>query len=128
VILKRRKDKTSRSFKVSEIIRKAVSKILIRNELPLDIPFKFPISVINVEMNNDLKIAYIFVTTHEDIENKDIINRLNLCKYYLAKEMNNLISLKFLPKLIFKVDESLEDLTNIEKVLSSEKVLKDIKK
>ncbi len=128
MILKRRKDKTSRSFKVSEIIRKAVSKILIRNELPLDIPFKFPISVINVEMNNDLKIAYIFVTTHEDIENKDIINRLNLCKYYLAKEMNNLISLKFLPKLIFKVDESLEDLTNIEKVLSSEKVLKDIKK
>ena len=128
MILKRRKDKTSRSFKVSEIIRKAVSKILIRNELPLDIPFKFPLSVINVEMNNDLKIAYIFVTTHEDIENKDIINRLNLCKYYLAKEMNNLISLKFLPKLIFKVDESLEDLTNIEKVLTSEKVLKDIKK
>jgi len=41
VILKRKTKKTSRSYKVSEIIRKAVSEVLVRNEMPLDIPFKF---------------------------------------------------------------------------------------
>ena len=68
MILKRKTEKTSRSYKVSETIRKAVSKVLVRNELPLDEPFKFPLNVIKVEMNSDLKIAYIYVTTHEIID------------------------------------------------------------
>ena len=58
MILKKRSEKSNRSNKVSEIIRKAVSEVLVRNELPLDIPFKFPINVVKVEMNSDLKIAY----------------------------------------------------------------------
>ena len=65
MILKRKTEKTSRSHKVSEIIRKAVSEVLVRNEMPLDAPFKFPISVVKVEMNSDLKIAYIHVISHE---------------------------------------------------------------
>ena len=68
MILKRKTEKTSRSHKVSEIIRKAVSEVLVRNEMPLDAPFKFPISVVKVEMNSDLKIAYVYVITHEKIE------------------------------------------------------------
>ena len=74
MILKRKTEKTSRSQKVSEIIRKAISEVLVRNEMPLDIPFKFPISVIKVEMNSDLKIAYVYVTTHEEIEHNEIRN------------------------------------------------------
>ena len=68
MILKRKTEKTSRSHKVSEIIRKAISEVLVRNELPLDKPFKFPINVVKVEMNSDLKIAYIYVITHENID------------------------------------------------------------
>ena len=68
MIIKRKTIKTSRSYKVSELIRKAISEVLVRNEMPLDSPFKFPISVVKVEMNSDLKIAYIYVITHEKIE------------------------------------------------------------
>jgi len=35
VILKRKTEKTSRSQKISEIIRKAISEVLVRNEMPL---------------------------------------------------------------------------------------------
>ena len=87
MILKRKTEKTSRSKKVSEIIRKAISEVLIRNEMPLDIPFKFPISVVKVEMNSDLKIAYIYVITHEKIIEDEIILKLNSCKQYLSREV-----------------------------------------
>jgi len=128
VILKRRTEKTSRSFKVSEIIRKAISEVLVKNEMPLDIPFKFPISVVKVEMNSDLKIAYIYVTTHEKIHENEIILKLNSCKQYLSKEVTSLINLKFSPKLIFRNDRSIDEVSNIEKILRKEKILEDLNK
>ena len=128
MILKRKTEKTSRSYKVSEIIRKAVSEVLVRNEMPLDTPFNFPISVVKVEMNSDLKIAYIYVITHEDIGDDEIISKLSSCKYYLSREVTSLINLKFSPKLVFRIDRSIDEIINIEKVLKKEKVLNDLNK
>tara|TARA_B100000401_G_scaffold434366_1_gene374380 strand:+ start:1735 stop:2121 length:387 start_codon:yes stop_codon:yes gene_type:complete len=128
VILKRKTEKTSRSYKVSELIRKAVSEVLVRNELPLENPFNFPISVIKVEMNSDLKIAYVYVITHENIDEIEIIEKLDFCKQYISREVTKLINLKFSPKLIFRNDKSINQIKNIEKVLKSEKILKDLKK
>ena len=127
MILKRKTEKTSRSLKVSEIIRKAISEVLVRNELPLEVPFEFPVNVVKVEMNSDLKIAYIYVITHEEIDETQIIVRLNSCKQYLAREVTSLINLKFSPKLVFRNDKSINEIGNIEKILRSKKVLNDLK-
>ena len=126
MIIKRKTVNTSRSYKVSEIIRKAISEVLVRNEMPLDSPFKFPISVVKVEMNSDLKIAYIYVITHEELEENEIIIKLNSCKQYLSKEVTSLIDLKFSPKLIFRNDRSIDENSNIEKILRKEKILEDL--
>ena len=128
MILKRKTEKTSRSHKVSEIIRKAISEVLVKNELPLDTPFEFPINVVKVEMNSDLKIAYVYVVAHEIIDETEIVLKLNSCKQYLSKEVTSLINLKFSPKLIFRNDNSINEVSNIEKLLRSEKVLNDLKK
>ena len=128
MILKRQKEKSNRSFKVAETIRKAVSAVLVRNELPVDPPFIFPLSVIKVEMNTDLKIAYIYVTTHEKIKKIEILNKLEECKKYLALEVVKLIDLKFSPKLIFRNDETIDQVNKIDQILNSEKVLVDIQK
>ena len=127
MILKRKTEKTSRSHKVSEIIRKAISEVLVKNELPLDTPFEFPINVVKVEMNSDLKIAYVYVVAREKIDETEIILKLNSCKQYLSREVTSLINLKFSPKLVFKNDKSINEVSNIEKLLRSEKVLNDLK-
>ena len=128
MILKRKIEKTSRSQKVSEIIRKAISEVLVKNELPLDTPFEFPINVVKVEMNSDLKIAYVYVVAREKIDETEIILKLNSCKRYLSREVTSLINLKFSPKLVFRNDKSINEITNIEKLLRSEKVLNDSKR
>ena len=127
MILKRKTEKTSRSYKVSEIIRKAISEVLVKNELPLDTPFEFPINVIKVEMNSDLKIAYVYVVAQEKIGETETIFKLNSCKQYLSREVTSLINLKFSPRLVFRNDKSINEITNIEKLLRSEKVLNDLK-
>ena len=126
MILKRKTAKTSRSNKVSEIIRKAISEVLVKNEMPLDEPFQFPVNVVKVEMNSDLKIAYIYVISHEKIDDTKVISKLKSCKKYLAKEVAKLINLKFSPKLVFRNDKSFNDISDLEKLLKSEKVLHDL--
>jgi ribosome-binding factor A len=127
VILKRKKVKTNRSYKVAEIIRKAISEVLVKNELPLEMPFEFPINVVKVEMNSDLKIAYVYVVSHKKIDETEIMLKLDSCKQYLSREVTRLISLKFSPKLVFRNDKSINEITNIEKLLRTEKVLNDSK-
>ena len=126
MIIKRNKQKSSRYLRVAEIIKKAVSEVLLRNELPLNPNFQFPLSVVSIEMSPDLRIAYVYISTHENLEKEEIINRLESCRKYLAKEVNQFISLKFAPKLVFRYDLTMEKYDQISKLLESKKVKSDL--
>ena len=126
MIVKRTKQKSSRYLRVAEIIKKAVSEVLLKNELPLNPNFQFPLSVVSIEMSPDLRIAYVYVNTHENIEKDEIVNRLESCRKYLAKEVNQLISLKFVPKLIYRYDLTIEKYDQISKLLETKKVKSDL--
>ena len=126
MIVKRTKQKSSRYLRVAEIIKKAVSEVLLKNELPLNPNFQFPLSVVSIEMSPDLRIAYVYVNTHENLEKDEIINRLESCRKYLAKEVNQLINLKFVPKLIYRYDLTIEKYDQISKLLETKKVKSDL--
>ena len=126
MIIKRTKQKSSRYLRVAEIIKKAVSEVLLRNELPLNPNFQFPLSVVSIEMSPDLRIAYVYVNTLENLEKDEIINRLESCRRYLSKEVNQLISLKFAPKLIYRYDLTIEKYDQISKLLETKKVKSDL--
>ena len=127
MIVKRTKQKSSRYLRVAEIIKKAVSEVLLKNELPLNPNFQFPLSVVSIEMSPDLRIAYVYVNTHENLEKDEIINKLESCRKYLAKEVNQLIDLKFIPKLIYRYDLTIEKYDQISKLLETKKVKSDLK-
>tara|TARA_B100000941_G_C28091193_1_gene343685 strand:+ start:80 stop:466 length:387 start_codon:yes stop_codon:yes gene_type:complete len=124
VILKKKISNISRSSKVSEIIRKALSEILIKNDLPLDPPFELPVNVTKVLMNSDLRIAYVYVLSHENNKSRELIDKLSICNKYLSKEVSKKIDLKFSPKLVFRYDESFEKVNAIEELLNSDKFTK----
>lgn len=128
MILKRQKNKSNRSLKVIEVIKKSISQILLKNDLPLNPNFRFPLSVVSVDLSNDLRIAYVYISTHETIDDEEIIKRLDLCKKYISAEMNLLVDLKFMPKLIFRNDGQILNYKKINELLNSKKVQEDLKK
>ena len=128
MILRRKKTVSSRQLKVTNVIRKAISETLLKNDLPLIINFEFPLSVINVEMSSDLRIAYVYVSTHEEIVDQEIISRLDSCKSFIASKINKNIDLKFTPKIIFRNDKDIDIHEKIHKLLNDDKVRMDINK
>ena len=128
MILKKKFNQSNRHFKVTENIKKSISEILLKNDLPIDPSFNLPLTVIEVKMSEDIRTAYVYVSSHDDLEDQLVLNRLKESTYYIAKEMSKIVSMKFLPKLIFRIDSTSENYEKISQILNSEKVQQDLKK
>tara|TARA_B100000902_G_C26779759_1_gene654472 strand:- start:215 stop:601 length:387 start_codon:yes stop_codon:yes gene_type:complete len=128
VIIKKKYNQSNRHFKVTENIKKSISEILLRNELPVETNFNFPLTVVEVKMSDDIRHAYVYISTHETLEEKEILQNLKDSSHYIAKEMNKLVSMKFLPRLIFRFDKTSKNFEKIAELLNSEKVREDLKK
>ena len=79
-------------------------------------------------MSDDIRHAYVYISTHEKLEEKEVLQKLKDSSHYIAKEMNKLVSMKFLPKLIFRFDKTSKNYEKIAELLNSEKVQEDLKK
>ena len=128
MIIKKKYNQSNRHFKVTENIKKSISEILLRNELPIVSSLNFPLTVIEVKMSDDIRHAYVYISTHEKLEEKEILQKLKDSSHYIAKEMNKLVSMKFLPKLIFRFDKTSKNYEKIAELLNSDKVQEDLKK
>ena len=128
MIIKKKYNQSNRHFKVTENIKKSISEILLRNELPIETNFNFPLTVIEVKMSDDIRHAYVYISTHETLDEKEILQNLKDSSHYIAKEMNKLVSMKFLPRLIFRFDKTSKNFEKIAELLNSEKVREDLKK
>ena len=128
MIIKKKYNQSNRHFKVTENIKKSISEILLRNELPIETSFNFPLTVVEVKMSDDIRHAYVYISTHETLEEKEILQNLKDSSHYIAKEMNKLVSMKFLPRLIFRFDKTSKNFEKIAELLNSEKVREDLKK
>ena len=128
MIIKKKYNQSNRHFKVTENIKKSISEILLRNELPIETNFNFPLTVVEVKMSDDIRHAYVYISTHETLDEKEILQNLKDSSHYIAKEMNKLVSMKFLPKLIFRFDKTSKNFEKIAELLNSEKVREDLKK
>jgi ribosome-binding factor A len=65
------------------------------------------VTVTDVELTGDLRIAYVFVTTREtgDAE-RDIFAGLSRASGFVRSELGRRLSLRYLPDVIFKKDVS----------------------
>ena len=128
MILKKKFNQSNRHFKVTENIKKSISEILLKNDLPIDPSFNLPLTVTEVKMSEDIRTAYVYVSSYDDLEEQLVLSRLKESTYHIAKEMSKIVSMKFLPKLIFRIDSTSENYEKISQILNSEKVQQDLKK
>ena len=126
MILKKKFNQSNRHFKVTENIKKSISEILLKNELPIDPSFNFPLTVIEVKMSEDIRTAYVYVSSHDELDDQVVLSRLKESTYYITKEMSKIISMKFLPKLIFRIDSTSENYEKISQILNSAKAQQDL--
>ena len=116
----------SRKLKVGEEIRHAISKIFERGVLRDPNLQDITLTVTEVKMSNDLKSAVAFVVPMGSSNRDLIIKGLNHASFFVRKKITEFITLKFLPKIIFRIDNSFDKFRKVDSILKRPEVMQDI--
>ena len=94
----------SRAERVADQIRMEVADILMRK---IKDPRVRSVTVTDVELTNDLRIARVFVTAlGTDAETKDVFTGLNKASGFVRSELGRRLTLRYLPDVVFVKDVS----------------------
>lgn len=112
-----------RLYRISCEIKKEVSKI-IQNELK-DPRLSTMISVISVDVTNDLRYAKIYVSVlGNEKEKSDSMAGLKSAEGYVRREIGHRVNMRYTPEVIFKLDDSIEYGINMAKLIKDTMRLK----
>jgi len=120
------KPPSQRQLKVGEMIRHALADIFFRGEIVDEVLSRHSITVPEVRMSPDLKLATVYVLTLGGSEADEAVAHLEKHKRYLRGLLAKRVSMKFMPELRFRVDTSFEKSARIDELLASPKVARDL--
>lgn len=119
---------SQRQLRVGELMRHALSEVLSRGEIHDPVLQTNVVTVPEVRMSPDLKIATCFVMPLGGKDQEAVIQALARNKRYLRGELAHRTNLKFAPDLRFRIDGSFDEGSRIDRLLDSEVVQRDVKK
>ena len=108
---------SQRQLRVGEMIKQSLGMIFVRNEAKVPNLETNGITVTEVKMSQDLKVAKAFVLPLGGENAEEKIKLLNQFAFLIRKVLSKKITIKFLPKILFTKDESFEYAEKIENLI-----------
>jgi ribosome-binding factor A len=114
-------------LRVGEQVRSAVTQVLQRREINDPVIDNAVISISEVRMSTDLRVATAFVTPLGATDHDQIVAALNRnAKFIRGKIGPSLRQMKYMPEIRFKDDTSFENFRKIDELLKSPEVQRDL--
>jgi ribosome-binding factor A len=119
---------SQRALRVGELVRHALADMLTRGEVHDPVIEGHLITVPEVRMSPDLRLATVYVMPLGGRDAAKVVAALDDNKRFLRGEVARRVNLKFAPELRFRVDDRFEEAARIEKLLHSPEVARDLGK
>jgi len=113
-----------RQLRVGELVRHALSEILARGELREPALEGVIVTVPEVRLSPDLKIATAYVMPLGGKNAEGVAAALDLHRKFLRGEVARRVNMKFAADLRFRVDTSFEEGSRIDALLRSDPVVR----
>ncbi len=109
-------------------MRHALAELLSRREIHDDVLSNNLITVAEVRMSPDLKLATAYVMPLGGGDAKPILAALDRNKKFIRTSLAKAVKLKFAPDVRFREDERFDEALHIDSLLNSPEVRRDIEK
>jgi ribosome-binding factor A len=117
---------SQRQLRVGELIRHALADMLTRGEVHDPVLQSHMITIPEVRMTGDLRLATVFVMPLGGRDAQEVIDALERNNRYLRGEIARHVNLKFAPEIRFRIDERFDEAERIEKLLRTPEVKRDL--
>ncbi len=118
---------SQRGLRAGELVRHAMAEILSRGEVHDPVLEGHLVTVPEVRMSPDLRMATIYVMPLGGKDAPDVLAALDRHKKYLRGEIAHRVNLKFAPDIRFLLDERFDEAERIEKLLRTPAVKRDLR-
>lgn len=115
-------------LRVGELVRHALASMFQRGEVEDSALEGVVITVPEVRMTPDLKIANAYVMPLGGERAKEVVDALNRHQRFIRGRIAPELDLKFAPELRFFVDTTFDEFGRIDALLRSERVQQDLGK
>ncbi len=119
---------SQRMLRVGELVRHALAGLFARGEIDDALLEGKVLTVPEVRMTPDLKLATAYVMPLGGEQAAEIVEALNRHKKFIRGRIAPELDLKFAPDLRFMVDTTFEEFGRIDALLRSERVRRDLDK
>jgi len=119
---------SQRQLRVGELVRHAVAELLARGDVHDPVIEGHLITVPEVRMTPDLRLATIYIMPLAGKDSATVIAAFERNKKFLRAEIAHRINLKFAPDIRFRIDERFDEAERIDRLLHSPAVARDLKK
>jgi ribosome-binding factor A len=120
---------SQRQLRVGEQVRHALSELLQRGEVRDDAIETTVISVNEVRMSPDLKVATAFVSPLGAADDEAIVAALNRHARFIRGRLSPALrQMKYMPEFRFRLDTSYDNFQKIDRLLHSPEVARDLDK
>ncbi len=119
---------SQRQLRVGELIRHALAQMLSRGDIYDDVLASHLVTIPEVRMSPDLRLATIYVMPLGGKDVKPVLAALERHRKYIRGEIAHEVNLKFAPDIRFLRDESFDEAERIDRLLASDKVRQDLAK
>ncbi len=117
---------SQRQLRVGELIRHEFADMLTRGEVHDPVIETHMITVPEVRMTADLRLATIYIMPLGGRDEKEVLDALDRNKRYVRGEIARRVNLKFAPEIRFRIDERFDEVERIEKLLRTPVVQCDL--
>lgn len=117
---------SQRMLRVGELVRHALAAMFARGEIEDDALRGAVITVPEVRMTPDLKIANAYIMPLGGLHADEIVAALNRHRKFVRGRVAPQINMKYAPEVRFYVDDTFEEAGRIDAILRSDKVQRDL--
>ena len=117
---------SQRQQRVAELVRHALAEVLQRGDIQDPVLGSHVVTVPEVRMSPDLKLATAYVMPLGGQDEAPVIAALERHRKILRQEVARRVNLKYAPELRFRRDETFDEAARIDRLLRSEKVQRDL--
>jgi ribosome-binding factor A len=119
---------SQRQLRVGELVRHALADVLTRGDVRDPVLASHMITVPEVRMTADLRLATIYVMPLGGRDAKPVLDAFDRNKRELRAEIARRVNLKFAPEIRFRLDERFDEAERIDRLLRSPEVARDLRK
>jgi ribosome-binding factor A len=117
---------SQRQLRVGELVRHALAEMLTRGDVHDPVIEKHLITVPEVQMTPDLRLATIYLMPLGGRDTDAVLAAFERNKRFLRGEIAHHVNLKFAPDIRFRIDQRFDEAERIEKLLRTPQVQRDL--